>query len=367
MVGSFAPLSLEIPMRAASLGTLALALTTMAAACGSSSTGTGSGGSSGGGHVGSGGTSATGTGGSAGGSTGTGGSSATGTGGSSASGTGGTSSGAGGTSTGTGGSTAGTTGTGTGGASAAGSGGHAGAASGGTTGTAGTTGTGGTGTTSFCPAGAIFCANFEETSGPPTNNPVGTATFEDPSEYGSTFGGATGAMVLDKTDPYDGTQSLKVNPSSGFSVRTLAVAVPASFWVRLYIKSDMDIGQQNHNSFFGPGTDPDYSKGNYVELSEQYGCVLLNVHDTTYPAGTTCGANTALVKNVWHCMAAQFDGTDGNLQVFAGTTRIINATGLALVQEAFTTFSFGYFAYNPNSATVWYDDVVVSTAPLSCP
>ncbi len=347
-------------MRATSLATLALSLT---AACGSSSTGTGSGGTAGGGHVGTGGSSATGTGGSVGGTTGTGGTT----------GAGGTSSGTGGTSISTGGSTAGTTGTGTGGTSTAGSsgqggtggGGHAGTGSGGTTGSAGTTGT-----TSFCPSGAIFCANFEEASGVPTNNPVGTATFEDPSEYGMTFGTV---MALDKTAPYDGNQSLKIDPSSSFSIRTLAVAVPTTFWVRLYIKSDQAIGQQEHNSFFAAGLSPDYSTAKNVELSEQFGCVLLNASDSLYPAGTTCGANTALSANIWHCMAAEFDGTTGNVQVFAGATQIINAVGFKSAQESFNTFSFGYFSYNPppgNPSTppnVWFDDVVVSASPLSCP
>jgi hypothetical protein len=230
------------------------------------------------------------------------------------------------------------------------------------------TGGGGASSGGFCPSGAIFCADFEEASGVPSNAPVGTATFADPSEYGWTFGGSTNAaMVLDKTAPYAGTQSLKVNPSSGFSVRTLSVAVPQTFWVRLYIKSDKAIGQPDHNSFFGAGLDPDYSKGKFVELSEQFNCVLLNASDSLNPMGTTCSANTALTANDWHCMAAQFDGATGNVQVFSGTTKIIDAVAWTPAKEAFTTFSFGYFAYNANSATVWYDNVVVSASPLSCP
>ena len=174
-------------------------------------------------------------------------------------------------------------------------------------------------------------------------------------------------MGLDKTGPYAGTQSMKVYPSPSFSVRTLAVAVPQKFWVRLYIKSDKAIGQPDHNSFFGAGVDPDYSKGHFVEVSEQFNCILLNANDSLYPAGTTCGANSALTANDWHCMAAQFDGTTGNVQVFAGTTKIIDAAAWTPAKQAFTTFSFGYFAYNANSATVWYDNVVVSPNPLSCP
>jgi hypothetical protein len=329
-----------------SIRVAALALATLAAACTGSSSGTGTGGSAGGGHAGTSGGTA-GTTGTGSGGTGAGGATGTGTAGSTGGGTAGAS----------GAGTAGTTGTG---GSAAGSGGHAGTGSAGTTGTAGTTGAVG-----FCPAGAIFCADFEESSGVPMNSPMGTATFEDPSEYGWTFGGTTmAAMQLDTASPYDGKQSLKVNAPSGFAIRTLAVAVPATFWVRLYIKGT--IGAQDHNSFFAAGTSPIYSSANNVELSEQFGCILLNKSDSLYPTGTTCGVNTALTGTDWHCMAAQFDGTTGNVQVFVGTTQIINAQGWAPAQETFNTFSFGYFAYN-EPATVSYDDVVVSASPLSCP
>ena len=365
-----------------SLTLMALAMATAAASCAGGTGGTtGTGGSTG---TGTGGTTSTG------GTTGTGGSN-TGTGGTT-SGTGGTNVATGGV-TGTGGatstggtpgsggasSTGGTTGTG---GSNTGTGGTAGAkGSGGTGGSAGakgtgggTPGTGGAVTTGFCPSGAIFCADFEEASGVPTNNPVGTATFEDPSEYGMTF---SQVMALDKTAPYAGSQSLKIDPSSSFSIRTLAVAVPTTFWVRLYIKSDQAIGQPNHNSFFAAGLSPDYSTAKNVEVSEQFGCILLNASDSLYPTGTTCGQNTALSANTWHCMAAEFDGTSGNVQVFAGTTQIINAVSFKGAQESFNTFSFGFLDYNtePNStntgnapaATVWYDDVVVSASPLSCP
>ena len=262
--------------------------------------------------------------------------------------------------TGTGGSSATGGNTGTGGTSATG-----GAT--GTGGTSGSTGTGGSAATGFCPSGAIFCADFEEASGVPMNNPVGTATFEDPDQYGSTFDGTMAVMALDTTDPYDGKQSLKIDPGESGKFRTLAVAVSATFWIRLYIKSDQAIGQTNHNSFFAAGIDPNYHNANNVELSEQFGCILLNKSDSLFPTGNTCGVNTALSANSWHCMAAQFDGTTGNVQVFAGTTQIINAQGWAPAKETFTTFSFGYLEYNPNNATVWYDDVVVSTQPLSCP
>jgi hypothetical protein len=242
------------------------------------------------------------------------------------------------------------------GASVGGTAGSAGAAGG----NAGSSASGG-GSAAACPAGAIFCADFEEASGPPTG-----ATLEAPDETG---GGATFAtlMALDTMSPYDGKQSLMVTSPGSFHFRMLGVTVPASFWVRLYIKSDQDIGQPDHNAFFVAMTDPNYhNSATSVELSEQFSCVLLNQHDALFPTGNTCTVNTALVKNTWHCMEAQFDGVNGNVQVFADNTQIINAMSWMPAQATFNTFEFGYGNYNAPGATVWYDDVAIATTRVGC-
>jgi hypothetical protein len=250
------------------------------------------------------------------------------------------------------------------------SGAAGGLGSGGNSGAAGASGsgTGGSISTAFCPAGAIFCADFEEASGVPSNRPVGTATLVDPTEAAATFDGANGVMALDTTAPYDGRQSLMVIPASAAAVRALAVAVPSTFWVRLYIKSDQPIGQTNENGFFGAGTSATYATGNYVELSENLGCLFLDKGGTLFPtADKSCGANAALSANAWHCLVAAFDGGTGDVMVFSGPTEIINAGAWAPAREAFNTFELGTFVDTPNGATVWYDDVVISAMPLTCP
>jgi hypothetical protein len=212
-----------------------------------------------------------------------------------------------------------------------------------------------------CPAGAIFCADFEEASGPPTG-----ATLADPDESSNTT--FAQLMTLDKTAPFDGAQSLKVTSPGAFHYRMLGVAVPATFWVRLYIKSDQDIGQDGHNAFFVAMTDPNYHNSMHsVEVSEQFTCILLNEHDTLFPTGTTCGVNKALPKNMWHCMEAMFDGATGSVQVFANGTMIVDAPAWAPAKAAFNTFEFGYANYHDPAASVWYDDVVVAATRVGCP
>jgi hypothetical protein len=39
----------------------------------------------------------------------------------------------------------------------------------------------------------------------------------------------------------------------------------------------------------------------------------------------------------------------------------------APAQKTFTTFEFGYGNFNAPGASVWYDNVVITTSPLSCP
>jgi hypothetical protein len=314
--------------------TLALALAALAAACaGGNDGGQSSGGAGGGAGSGAGGGAGSGMGGGAGGSSATGGAGGTSaTGGSGGGGTGGNA-GAGGGAAGAGGS-------------AAGAGGSA-------------------GTPGGCPADMIFCTGFEM-SGMPTG-----ATFQDPDESGggTVKFGTPMVMTLDTTAPFDGAQSLKVTSAGPFTFRMLGVAVPATFWVRLHIKSDQDIGQEGHNAFFQAMTDANYHNSTHsVEVSEQFGCIVLNDHDTLFPTGTTCAANTALPKNTWHCMEAMFDGTTGNVQVYANGTKIIDAVAWApAVGAAFKEFEFGYANYHDPAASVWYDDVAIAPTRIGCP
>jgi hypothetical protein len=275
--------------------------------------------------------------------------------------------GAGGAHAGNGGSSPATSGTG-GIAAVSGTGGLAGAATGGSSGaTGGAAGSAGIAGAAgapagACPSGAIFCADFEQASGLPAG-----AVLAAPDETG---GGATfdTLMKLDTVAPFDGKQSLAVTSPGAFHYRMLGVTVPSAFWVRLYIKSDQDIGQPGHNAFFVAMTGPDYHNSmTSVEVAEQYSCILLNQHDMLFPTGTTCTVNTALAKNTWHCMEAQFDGVNGNVQVFANKTQIVNATSWMPAKANFNTFEFGYANYHEPAATVWYDDVAIATSRIGCP
>jgi hypothetical protein len=176
---------------------------------------------------------------------------------------------------------------------------------------------------------------------------------------------------LDTTEHFGGSKSLKVTSPGAFNFRMLGVTVPATFWVRLHMRSDQDFGQADHNAFFVAMTDANYhNSATSVEFSEQFGCLQLNEHDTNYPmadsTGKACGG-PLLPKNTWHCVEAMFDGTSGNVQIYTNGTKIVDAVGWARAKATFKIFEFGFGDYNGPGRNIWYDDVAIATSRVGCP
>jgi hypothetical protein len=267
--------------------------------------------------------------------------------------------------------TAGTSQAGTAGTSAsggAGSGGDTGGAGSGGMGgnTAGSGGNaGGTGGAAApnCPPTVSFCADFEG-----AGIPMGAS-------YQPTYQAAMWAdfVAFDGTQKHSGNQALMVKPtgSSGYSYRILSVPAPApSFWVRLYVRSDVDLGQAEHNAFFGAATGTgDQNDGEIMEVAEQYCQVVMNLKDDvvlSVGGMAACGSGGKLLaKDVWHCMEAHFDGPNGAVRVFSDGMSVIDKTGWTA--KTFQTFVFGFIGFHGPSRTMWYDDLALSTTRVGCP
>jgi hypothetical protein len=243
------------------------------------------------------------------------------------------------------------------------SGGSSGAGSAGMGGdSAGSGGSSGSAPTDNCPAGASFCADFEG-----AGIPMGAS-------YQPTYQAAMWAdfVAFDGTQKHAGDQALMVKPtgSSGYSYRILSVPAPApSFWVRLYVRSDEDLGQAEHNAFFGASTGTgDQNSGEIMEVAEQYCQVVMNLKDDvvlSIGGMAACGTGGKLLaKDTWHCMEAFFDGPNGGVQVFSDGMPIIDKVGWTA--KTFQTFVFGFIGFHGPSRTMWYDDVALGTTRLGC-
>jgi hypothetical protein len=228
---------------------------------------------------------------------------------------------------------------------------------------AGAGGSAGAPTGAGCPAGATYCADFEG-----TGLPEGAAFM--PSYQAPMW---MDFMSIDSTVFHAGAHALMVKPTGndGYSYRMLAVDAPAaSFWVRLYVRSDADLGQAEHNAFFAASTaDGDQNNGDLMEVAEQYCQVVMNLHDdvVTSVGGTTaCGSGGVLLaKDTWHCVEAFFDGPNGKIQVFADGTPVIDKSDWTKL--SFQSFVFGFLQFHGPSRTMWYDDVAVGPTRMSCP
>ncbi|WP_437605804.1 hypothetical protein WMF20_32655 [Sorangium sp. So ce834] len=178
-------------------------------------------------------------------------------------------------------------------------------------------------------------------------------------------------MEIDASIVHAGARSLHVKPGGGgYDWRMLSVPAPGpTFWVRLYVRSSVDLGQSDHNAYFQAMTGTgEPNEGDNVEVAEQYCQIVLNLHDdVVLPMGGDfrCGSGGAsLPKDQWHCMEAYFDGTKGDVQIYANGTKIIDKTGWKKLD--FKTFSFGYLGFHGPARSMWYDDVAVAPERIGC-
>ncbi len=227
----------------------------------------------------------------------------------------------------------------------------------------GTPGSGGAegGSVEACPADAYFCTGFEE-----AGIPAG-ATYH-PDYQASMW---ENFMTIQSAQVKAGAQALEVKGVEGYMWNVLSTPVPSStFWTRFYLRSSVEIGQSEHNSYVAAMTgDGEPNIGDNTEISEQYCQMVLNLHDTvaTSIGGTAmCETGVApLPANTWHCVEVQFDGPAGVVRVWANNQPIIDVTDWEALD--YKSFGFGYFGFHGPARTLWYDDVAVGPTRPGCP
>lgn len=248
-----------------------------------------------------------------------------------------------------------------------------------TTTTSGTTGGGGSGGASSttdastttggmvdpCPSDASFCTSFED-----GDLPAGVV-YKLNGDPATPW---TADFELDTTVFNTGTASMRVRPNSEGSGAYKMLAVPApgaTFWVRFYIRSDVEIGQEDHNVYaYAAGSDEPNESVN-VEFAEDVG-IAFNSHDIVrWPVdyGRLDGGGTnpyTLPADTWHCIEIMFDGAGQVQQLFVEGTQLIDAQTFPDSTQAFTTFKFGYNSLHGTVRSTWYDDVAVAPARINC-
>ena len=221
-----------------------------------------------------------------------------------------------------------------------------------------------------CPANASFCSGFED------------ATMPKGSVYHANSNSTvwTDSFAIDTTVLKNGKSSLKVKsnvdaPGVG-NYQMLAVPTPSpagsAFWVRFYIRSDLDLGGVDHNAFTEASGSDDPNDAVAIEFAEDVGVAFNTKDDVRWPVGygrTTSGGTNpfSLPKNTWHCIEISYDGQARHQQLFVDGTLQIDASNYPMtVGTGLKVFKFGFLQYHGPARNVWYDDVAVAPQRIPC-
>jgi len=242
---------------------------------------------------------------------------------------------------------------------------------GGSSGSGGTaTGTGGTagapGPSGACPANATFCSGFEEAGLPAGASYKVNAA---PGDWSRDF-------VLDTTVRRAGMASLRLKAStetgtSGSAYKMLAVPTPmATFWVRFFMRSEVELGGPGHNPFAGASASDEPNDGVMVEFAEDVG-IAFNAHDDVIrPDGYSRTMPYTLPKDTWHCVEISYDSQTRNQKLFINNMALINVPNWPMASQVgtpFKTFKFGFNELHGPPRKTWYDDVAVAPQRIGCP
>ncbi|HET9957459.1 MAG TPA: hypothetical protein VFQ61_23330 [Polyangiaceae bacterium] len=224
------------------------------------------------------------------------------------------------------------------------------------------------GASGSCPSNAAFCSSFEDSA-----MPAG-AVFKLNGDPASPW---TVNFEVDTTMAKSGKSSLRVksaNEGGGGAYKMLAVPTGgAAFWVRMYMRSDKDIGEIDHNVFAQAATKTDPNDDPHMEFAEDVGLSLhYNDAEIKWPMGygrTSSGGTTPykLVKDTWHCVELFFDGPGKTYRFYANGMEVISANGFPSASPAYSTFKFGYNSLHGTQRKTWYDDVAVGPSRIGCP
>jgi hypothetical protein len=221
-----------------------------------------------------------------------------------------------------------------------------------------------------CPADATFCSGFEV-----PGLPAGAVYKVNaaPGDWSRDF-------AIDTTVHNGGAASLRVKSSSeagtsGSAYKMLAVPAPsAKFWVRFYVRSEIDMGGVDHNAFVEAAGSDDPNESVSLELAEDAG-IGFNFHDVDrWPTGfgrTTSGAVVpfTLAKGIWHCVELSFDSQTPAQMLFIDGVSQINVTGYPNppdLTKPFSVFRFGFVQFHGPPRQMWYDDVTVGPTRSPC-
>ncbi len=219
-----------------------------------------------------------------------------------------------------------------------------------------------------CPADASFCSGFES-----DELPTG-AVFKLNGDPATPW---TALFEVDTAQAFSGASSLRVRKNSEPDANTMykMLAVPSggtNFWVRMYMRSDIELGQDGHNAYAAASATDDPNDNTRVEFADDVGLSFNASDDVRWPEGygrLSDGGTSpyTLPADMWHCIELHFDGAGRAQSMFIEGEEVLVAADYPSSAMDFAVFKFGYQGFhNEADRGVWYDDVAVGPTRIGC-
>ncbi|WP_308121106.1 cellulose-binding domain-containing protein [Paractinoplanes bogorensis] len=222
-----------------------------------------------------------------------------------------------------------------------------------------------------------ICDGFENQTG---TAPSGNWSVSTPDCSGA------GAVAIDRTVAHSGTTSLRVNGAAGYCNHVFAgnsqiLGTASSVWyVRYWVRHTTAL-PASHVTTVAMRDSADGQRD--LRFGGQNGALQFNraSDDATLPEQSPAGValSAPLPVNTWNCVEFKVDGRDGTIETWIDNTSVpglkndgvpthdidgqwLNRTW----RPALTDLRLGWESYGEGADTLWYDDVVVSSARNNC-
>lgn len=205
---------------------------------------------------------------------------------------------------------------------------------------------------------SIFCSDFEGGSLP--------SEVQFFPEY---LRARMGEFVTLDSTGHSGTRSVKVS-GTDFS-QMLGVAVPSNFWGRIYLKSATDI-QMGHNTYVAAAEgNGDPNNGEQIRIGEHQCQLELNRKSDDKEMLSNggmymCSGGVKLVANTWYCLEFHYDGPGRSVSVFVDGTEVNAMHVTDWGPYDYKLFKFGFEKYHGGAKTMWYDDLALHSERVGC-
>ncbi|MFF4791573.1 cellulose-binding domain-containing protein [Streptomyces sp. NPDC001276] len=224
---------------------------------------------------------------------------------------------------------------------------------------------------------AVVCSGFEDQTG---TTPSGAWQFAAPDCQG------TGTAAVDSSIAHSGGRSLRIDGRAGYcnhafvaSTTNLSSVGPVMY-VRMWVRHITALPAA-HATFVSL---PDSSQGGRaLRVGGQNGALQWNreTDDATLPAQSPAGVaqSRPLPTGSWQCLRFAIDTTAPKLDTWLGDEQIpgLHADGVPTqdIDQQWlarttpprpTTLRLGWESYGTGDDTLWFDDVAVTSSPISC-